>query len=276
MKRTVRWKLAPVEWAMVLLALLFLSPFYFVLINSFKSLGEIMLNSASWPTVYRWENFTNAWERIDLHVRFTNTLFITIAGNLGLIVLASMAAYRLARRQTKINGLLFALFISAMVIPFQSIMIPLIKVASWFQLNNSLPGIVICYYGLGVSLSIFFFRGFIRSIPLEIEESGRVDGCGPYYLYWKLVFPLLKPMSVTVLILNSLWMWNDFLLAQLMLQRNGLRTIQVAINSLFSEFLSQWDLALAALVISVLPLLLFFLLMQRFVIEGITAGAVKG
>jgi raffinose/stachyose/melibiose transport system permease protein len=163
-----------------------------------------------------------------------------------------------------------------MVIPFQAIMIPLVKVAKWFGLLSSLPGLMICYFGFGVSMSIFLYHGFIKSIPKEIEESAVVDGCTPYSVFWRIVFPLLKPITVTIILLNSLWIWNDFLLPLLILQKPELRTIPLATNSFFGQYTKQWDLALAALVMGISPIVLFFLAMQRHIIEGITAGSVKG
>jgi len=149
-------------------------------------------------------------------------------------------------------------------------------VASWFHLVKSIPGIVVSYFGFGVALSIFLFQGFIKSIPLEIEESAAIDGSSVYGIFWRIVFPLLRPMTVTVILLNTLWVWNDFLLPLIMLPTKNLRTIQLSINSLFGEYFNQWDIALAALVMGIVPLLIFFLALQRQIIEGISAGAVKG
>ncbi|SDE56200.1 raffinose/stachyose/melibiose transport system permease protein [Paenibacillus sp. UNCCL117] len=264
------------ELLLIVVALLFLAPFYFVVVNSLKSFAELLVNAASLPTTLVWENFAHAWKVLRFADTLTNTVIITAAGDIGLVLIASMAAYRLVRKPSRTHRALLTLFIAAMVIPFQAIMIPLVKVASWLHLVNSIPGVVICYFGLGVSFSIFLYQGFVRSIPLEIEESATVDGCTPYGVFWRIVFPLLKPMTVTIVLLNSLWMWNDFLLALIILQDKQLHTIQIAINSLFGEYTNQWDLALAALVMSMVPLLVFFLALQKHIIEGITAGAIKG
>ncbi|TDF99469.1 carbohydrate ABC transporter permease [Paenibacillus piri] len=265
-----------IEAVLIVLALGFLSPFYFVLVNSFKTYGELLLNAASLPNAIKWVNYTRAWDVLQFGLRFKNTVSIVILANIGLVVIASMTAYRLIRKPSRINKLLFSMFIAAMVIPFQAIMIPLVKVAAWTHLLNSIPGAVVCYLGLGVSLSIFLFQGYVKSVPLEIEESATMDGCTPYGIFWRIIFPLLKPMTVTVILLNTLWIWNDFLLSLIILQKQELRTIQVAINSLFAEYTNQWDLALAALTMSVIPLLAFFLLLQRQIIAGIMAGSVKG
>jgi raffinose/stachyose/melibiose transport system permease protein len=258
------------------LALLFLAPFYFVIVNSVKSFGDLLVNSASLPKSLHFENYSRVWEITKFPKVFTNSLIITVASNVGLVVISAMAAYRMVRVPSKFNKLLFLGFVSAMVIPFQSVMIPLVRVADWLNLMDSIPGLVICYFGFGVSLNLFLYHGFVKSIPREIEESAVVDGCSPFGVFWRIVFPLLKPMTVTVVLLNSLWIWNDFLLPLLILSSPDLRTIPLATYSFFGQYTKQWDLALAGLVLSVTPIVLFFLAMQRHIIEGITAGSVKG
>ncbi|WP_409347105.1 carbohydrate ABC transporter permease [Paenibacillus sp. MBLB4367] len=264
------------ELIAIAVALLFLVPFYFVLANSFKSFGDLLANSASLPKSFQLDNYTKVWSIMKFPKVFANSLMITVLSNVGLVVISSMAAYRLVRHPGRLNNILFACFVAAMVIPFQSIMIPLVRVADQFGLMDSIPGLVICYFGFGVSLNLFLYHGFIKSIPREIEESAVVDGCTPYGVFWRIVFPLLKPMSVTIVLLNSLWIWNDFLLPLLVLNSPELRTIPLATYSFFGQYTKQWDLALAALVLGVTPIVLFFLAMQKHIIEGITAGSVKG
>ncbi|RAV10594.1 carbohydrate ABC transporter permease [Paenibacillus contaminans] len=264
------------ELIAIALALLFLVPFYFVLVNSFKSFGDLLSNSASLPKTLQLDNYTRVWSIMNYPKAFVNSFMITVLSNVGLVVISSMAAYRLVRHPSRLNNLLFACFVAAMVIPFQSIMIPLVRVADQLGLMNSIPGLVICYFGFGVSLNLFLYHGFMKSIPREVEESAVVDGCTPYGVFWRIVFPLLKPMSVTIVLLNSLWIWNDFLLPLLVLNGPELRTIPLATYSFFGQYTKQWDLALAALVLGVTPIVLFFLAMQKHIIEGITAGSVKG
>lgn len=275
-KRKQRSRLIITQIGLIAVALLFLSPFYFVLVNSVKPLRDILVNAASLPEFMKWENYKNAWDVLNFPRMFKNTLLITVFGNIGIILISALAAYQLTRVQTRFNRLVLSLFIGAMVIPFQTIMIPLVKVAARINLTNSLTGVILCYLGLGVSFAIFLYQGFVRSIPLEIEEAARVDGCSSYGVFWRIVFPLLKSMTVTLVLLNSFWIWNDFLLPNIILQNPALRTIQIGINSLFGQYNNQWDLALAALVMSFVPILIFFLIMQRQIIEGISSGAVKG
>lgn len=257
-------------------AILFLIPFYFVGINSVKAFGDLLSNAAGWPDTFRFDNYSRVWDIMRFPSAFANSLLLTVLSNVGLIVFSAMAAYRMVRKPSRFNMVLLFLFVSAMVIPFQSIMIPLVKVASQLHLMNSIWGLVIAYFGFGVSLNIFLFHGFIKSIPKEIEESAVVDGCSPYGVFWRIVFPLLKPMTVTIVILNSLWIWNDFLLPLLFLYDPELRTIPLATYSFFGQYTKQWDLALAGLVMGITPIIIFFLLMQKHIIAGITAGSVKG
>jgi raffinose/stachyose/melibiose transport system permease protein len=260
----------------IVIALLFLIPFYFVIVNSLKSFAEILINSSSLPKKLYFGNYSKVWTIMNFPRVFLNSLLITVFSNVGLILISSLAAHRMVRFPTKFNQILFAAFVAAMVIPFQSIMIPLVRVADKAGLMNSIPGLVVCYLGFGVMLNVFLYHGFVKSIPKEIEESAVVDGSNPYGVFVRIVFPLLKPMSITIIILNSLWIWNDFLLPSLILNSPELRTIPLSTFSFFGQYTKQWDLALAALVLGVTPIVIFFLALQKHIIEGITAGSVKG
>lgn len=259
----------------LLLALLFLSPFYFLIVNSFKELGDILRNAASLPSEWGLDNFRKAWTAIDFPTVFLHSLTVTSLSVTGLVIVSSMAAYRIVRRPTPFNRLLFTAFVAAMIIPFQSVMLPLMRVTSIFELRGELYGIVVCYLGFGISLSMFLFHGFIKSVPLELEEAAVIDGCTPYGVFWRIVFPLLKPIVVTVIILNVLWIWNDYLLPVLIINVNY-TTIPLAIQKFFGQYLRKWDMAMAALTMSTVPIVVFFLLLQKHIVEGITAGSVKG
>ena len=261
---------------MVIIALIFLAPFYFLLVNSVKSLGDIMINAANWPTSFNWDNYSKAWEATRFPQALGNSLIITIISNLLIATFSSMASYRMVRHDTRFNRFLFMIFVAAMVVPFQSIMIPLMKVVGALGVNNSMVGLILAYMGLGIPLSVFLFHGFVKSIPLEIEEAAVVDGSSSYGVFWKIVLPMLKPMLVTVIILNSLWIWNDYLLPSLILQSPSLRTIPLATYSFFGQYSKQWDMALPALVLGITPIVIFFLSLQRYIVEGVAAGSVKG
>ncbi|MGG1324234.1 carbohydrate ABC transporter permease [Priestia megaterium] len=264
-----------VEILAVLLGLVFLVPFYYVLSNSLKSFAEILSNTSALPTTIQFQNFVNAFNQMNYLKVLSNSLIITVISNAVLVIFCSMAAYMLVRTKKKISSIIFMAFVAAMVIPFQSIMIPLVKVAGNLNLLNSIWGIVIMYLGFGSGMTIFLYHGFIKGIPVELEEAAIIDGCSRLGVFWRIVFPLLKPITVTVVILNSLWIWNDFLLPSLVLQDPELRTIPLATFFFFGQYTKQWDLALAALVISIAPLLIFFFAMQKHIVKGITSGSIK-
>ncbi|MGD6778578.1 carbohydrate ABC transporter permease [Sutcliffiella horikoshii] len=259
----------------ILLAILFLIPFYFVIINSVKSFSEILIDAAALPTEVLFSNYAKVWEIIQFPRAFWNSLIITVLSNIGIVLISSMAAWKMVRTPGKFSKILFVIIVSAMVIPFQTVMIPLMKLGGALNLINSIPGIVIMYFGFGVPLSLFLYHGFVKTVPVEIEEAARIDGCSQFGVFWKIVFPLLKPITVTVVILNTLWIWNDYLLPLLVLQTAELRTIPLATSSFFAQYTKQWDMGLAALMLGIAPIIIFFLFLQRHIIKGIAAGSVK-
>lgn len=269
------WRTFSVEIVAIVLGLAFLVPFYYVVSNSLKPFAEILTNTSALPKVLQFENYVRAFEMLDFFNVFKNSLIITVASNVVLVIFCSMAAYMLVRTKKKISNIIFMSFVAAMIIPFQSIMIPLIKTAGNFGLLNSMWGLVIMYLGFGSGMTIFLYHGFIKGIPVELEEAAIIDGCSRFGVFWRIVFPLLKPITVTIVILNSLWIWNDFLLPSLVLQDPELRTIPLATFFFFGQYTKQWDLALAALVLGIIPLLIFFFSMQKHIIKGITSGSIK-
>ncbi|MGM0883490.1 MAG: carbohydrate ABC transporter permease [Bacillota bacterium] len=265
------------EVAAIIIGLLFLSPVYFVLVNSVKDLGEILVDAASLPVTIHWNNYSKVWDIIDFPKVMFNSLQITVISVAGIVLVSSMTAYRLVRKPTLFNKILFNVFVASMIIPFQSVMLQLVRVTSLLELRGNLLGIVFCYLGFGLALSVFLFHGFIKTVPLEIEEAAVVDGCTPYGVFFKIVFPLLRPIMVTIIILNCLWIWNDYLLPVLVIGGNKeLLTIPLAITRFFGQYTKQWDMALAGLAIGVTPIIVFFLVLQKYIVEGITAGSVKG
>ncbi|WP_059051155.1 carbohydrate ABC transporter permease [Paenibacillus senegalimassiliensis] len=269
-------RLLTTEIIMGIVALVFLSPFYFLFVNSVKPFGEIMSDSASWPKVIQWENYAKAWELTRFPQAFTNSLIITVISVGVLALISAMGAYRMVRSNTLFNRILFMLFIASMVIPFQTIMMPLLRVVNELGVNNSHFGLIMTYLGLGAPMAVFLFHGFVKSIPREIEEAATVDGCTGISVFFRIVLPMLKPMLMTTIVLNCLWVWNDYLLPSLILQRPEMRTIPLATFSFFGQYSKQWDIALPALVLGITPVVIFFLFLQRYIVEGIAAGSVKG
>jgi raffinose/stachyose/melibiose transport system permease protein len=259
----------------ITVALIFLIPFYFVLVNSVKPFAAILIDAAAWPEEFLFSNYSKVWDIINFPRAFWNSLIITVFSNIGLVIISSMAAWKMVRTPGKFSKILFILFVSAMVIPFQTVMIPLMKLGGALHLTNSIPGLVIMYFGFGVPLSLFLYHGFVKTVPVEIEESAMIDGASQFAVFWRIVFPLLKPITVTVIILNTLWIWNDYLLPLLVLQDAELRTIPLAASSFFAQYTKQWDMGLAALVLGITPIIIFFLFLQKHIIKGIAAGSIK-
>lgn len=275
-KKNSKLVLILLEVLTLILALVCLTPFYFLIANAMKPFRDIALNPAALPKELFFDNFINAFEILHYPKVFMNSLIITVSANIALVVTGSMAAYRLVRHNSAFNKFLFILFISAMVIPFQSIMIPMVMVTNKLGWINTYHGILFAYIGFGVPFTMFLFHGFIKSIPIDIEEAAVVDGCSSLGVFFRIIFPLLKPVIVTVIILNGLWIWNDFLLPLLVIPGENMKTIPLAINSFFSQYTKKWDLAMAALVMSIIPVVVLFLAMQKYIIEGIVSGSVKG
>ncbi|QGQ44389.1 carbohydrate ABC transporter permease [Metabacillus sediminilitoris] len=275
MKKNYGKRIFLLEIFAIILGLIFLVPFYFVIVNSVKGFSEILIDAAALPKEILFSNYAKVWEIISFQDAFLNSLIITVFSVTGIVLISSMAAWKMVRTPGKLSKFLFILFVSAMVIPFQTVMIPLMKLGGMLGIMNSIPGIVIMYFGFGVSLSLFLYHGFVKTIPQEIEESARIDGCSQFGVFWRIVFPLLKPITVTVIILNTLWIWNDYLLPLLVLQDAELRTIPLATSSFFAQYTKQWDMGLAALVMGIAPVIVFFLFLQKHIIKGIAAGSIK-
>ncbi|MFD1780995.1 carbohydrate ABC transporter permease [Fredinandcohnia salidurans] len=264
------------EIIMIALALLFISPLYLVIVNAFKGYDEVLTSTAALPKAFNFDNFVTVWEQLNFPVVFMNTAIITVVSVAGILLISSMAAHRLVRSPGKVSNIIFFLIVSAMIIPFQTMMIPLVKVASNFNMIDSIPGLIMMYFGFGVPLAVFLYHGFIKGIPVELEEAAAIDGAGPFRTFFRIVFPLLTPITVTIGILHTLWIWNDFLLPYLMLGSPDKQTISLASYIYFGQYMTQWNYALAALTLAIIPVIILYLFLQRFIIEGIAAGAVKG
>lgn len=260
---------------LIVLAVLFLTPFWFVVVNSFKTMGEITANNAALPSSLYLENFQAALESITYFKSLLNTFLITVFSNLGWILVAPMGAYYIDRVGGKFCKVLFALIVASMSIPFQAVMIPMVVVGRTFHLINSIPGVVIIYVGLAIPFAVFMSIGALRYVPKEIEEAAFIDGCSRFQTFWRIVFPLMQSTIVTVTILNTFWFWNDFLLPQILLQNKNARTLQLAIYQLFGDNVYQWNIIMPALLLAILPIVIFFIAMQQKIVEGVAAGAVK-
>lgn len=275
------YKLGILEILGWIILIIYMIPFYLMFINSFKSRREIFNNTTSFPEIFKLDNYITAFERMDMLNAFKNSFIITGFSLLFIVLFSSMASWVLARDKSKKSKIIFYLFVSAMIVPFQAVMLPLVRWMSIlkipalnFRLLGTHYGSIFMYIGFGASMSIFLYHGFINSIPVEIEEAAIIDGCSKWQVYRKIVFPLLKPITVTVMVLNGIWIWNDFLLPFLTI--NGkITTIPLAMNNFFGAFSKQWELAMAALVMAIIPMIIFYFFVQKYIIKGIVQGSIK-
>ncbi|MFF2907546.1 MULTISPECIES: carbohydrate ABC transporter permease [Bacillales] len=251
-------------------------PIYMAIINSFKTQGEIFKSILSLPTQLHFENYSQAFAKIHLFNSVKNSVIVSVVGIGGILLFASMAGYKLSRTSGKLSSALFFLFIASMLVPFHSIMISLSRVTRTLDVQGSVFGLGLIYIGLGVNMAVFLYHGFVKGIPKELEESAHMDGCGEFQTFFRIILPLLLPITVTIGILDFLWIWNDFLLPLLMLTDVNKYTLILSTNMLFGEYNKEWSLILAALVLTAIPVVIIYAFFQRFIMEGITEGAVKG
>jgi raffinose/stachyose/melibiose transport system permease protein len=257
---------------MVACALVFFYPVIYVILNAFKPDAQITIDPMGLPKAFYLDNFIRAWTAMEFPRVFLNTLVITVFGLVGIILTSSMAAYMLARTDTKLSWAIYGYFVLALVIPFQIIMVPVAVLAADLNLM-SIPGIIPMYWGLGCPTAIFMFHGFVKGVPRELEESAAIDGAGQFYIFFQIVFPLLKTIVATVAVIDALWLWNDFLLPLIVVKQGTIQLAQMMFNG---QFLKEYGAMTASLTLSALPIVAFYLALQKYIIKGIAAGAVKG
>lgn len=276
-----------------IISIIWISPILIVLLNSFKRKAYIFKNPFGISTHSisdGWDKFTqgiskamcgllnysNGLKKTDFFQCFGYSLFITVGSVIVIIVCTSMCAWYITRVHTKFTKTMYVLCLFSMIVPFQMVMFTLSKFANILHLSNPL-GIIVVYLGFGAGLAVFMFTGFIKGIALEIEEAAMIDGCNPLQTYFRVVFPILKPTAITVSILEAMWVWNDYLLPSLVLNINKYKTIPIAIQYLKqSHGTIDWGAMMAVLVLAILPIVIFYLFCQKYIIEGVIAGAVKG
>ncbi len=263
-----------------ILVVVFVTPIFFVLMNSFKGRFFISDRPFALPLGELFagvENYIRGIDRADFFSAFGWSTFITVISVAVIVLFTSMTAWYITRVKTKSSELMYYIFVFSMVVPFQMIMFTMSKLADMLKLNNPL-GMVVLYLGFGAGLSVFMFCGFVKGIPLEIEEAAMMDGCNPVKTYFQIVLPILKPTAITVAILNAMWIWNDYLLPYLVIGvGTPYKTIPVAVQYLMGSYgAKDYGALMALLVLSIIPIIVFYLFCQKYIIEGVVAGAVKG
>ena len=263
---------------LLLMAIAFIFPVFVVIINSFKQRFSIAQSPFTLPNTETFTGFSNYIEGIKttgFPMAFFWSLFITVISVLAIIIFTSMTAWYITRVKTIFNKILYYSFVFSMIVPFQMVMFTMSKTANVLNLDNPL-GIVIIYLGFGSGLSVFMFSGFVKSVPITIEEAAIIDGCNTLKLFWNVVFPILKPTAITVAILNTMWIWNDYLLPYLVIG-NDYKTIPIAVQYLKGGYGSvDMGAMMAMLVLSIIPVVAFYLSSQKYIIKGVASGAVKG
>lgn len=257
------------------LLILFLVPFALVLLNSFKPNKEIILSPLALPKEINLQGYVKAFGSMNYVQTFSNSLVITVLSIVFIILFAVMCAYFFARNNWKINKIIFSIMVTSMIIPFQTIMIPVVRNFSAVNAVDNIFMVVVFYVGAHISMAVFMFQGFIKGIPVELDEAATIDGCGQFQILFKIVFPLLKPIISTVAVLDILAIWNDFLLPYILLQSNRLKTLPLMTYSFFGQYSVDYSLVCSGLIMSILPVIIIYIFLQKQIIEGVVAGAIK-
>lgn len=270
----------------VVLFLITLFPFFIVVINSAKASLEIVTDPIAFPEKWSqlFENIKTIWTSQSIRYRSSvyTSAIITLSSLIAISVFSAMAAWVLVRRKTKMSTFIFLLFISGLIIPFQVVMFPLVSLFRMInetfgiQMLRTYHGMIFAYIGFGAPLAVFMFHGFIKSIPLELEEAALIDGCSKPQIFFKIIMPILKPIFVTISILNAIWIWNDFLLPSLVLGiGQNIQTIPLAIAAFAGSFVKKWDLIMTAVLMAATPIVIGFLIGQKHIIKGMVSGSIK-
>ena len=263
---------------LVILAVIFLAPIFIILFNSFK--GKLYISDAPFklPTAETFvgmQNYIDGLSKTGFLSAFGWSIFITFFSTIVIVLFTSMTGWYITRAKNKVSTVLYFIFVFSMIVPFQMVMFTMSKVANMLSLDNPI-GLIVLYLGFGAGLSIFMFSGFVKSIPIDIEEAALIDGCNPIKTFFLIVLPLLKPICITVAILNVMWIWNDYLLPSLVL-KSDYKTIPMAVQYLRGGYGAiDMGAMMAVLVLAIIPIIIFYLTCQKYIIEGVAAGADKG
>ncbi len=266
----------------ILMCLGYLFPIYLIVTNSFKSRAEMYENMVALPSSFSLQYYLSAVGKMNFATSLLNSIVLTVVSIVIIVVLSAMTAWMFVRSDNKLSKLFFSILIATMLIPFQTIMMPLMQEMNWIgkatgiPMTDSIPGLIFMYIGFGAGMGVFLYHGFIKSIPISLEEAAIIDGCSTWKLFWKIVFPILKPTTMTLIILDVIWIWNDYLLPSLTLKSTINRTIPISTAKFFGQYTISWNEAMAALVITIIPVAIFYLAAQKYIVKGVAAGAVKG
>ena len=267
---------ALLEIITVIFSVIYIIPVLLVLTNSLRTLGEILKNPFKLPTELYLDNVEYVFNTMNYGRALMNTVSISVAVVLLCILFSSMVGWMLTRDNSRLSHVIMALLMSSLMVPFQSFMIPIAKLAANMHINDSRLGYIWIQVTLYIPMGVFMYTGFVKSVPASLEEAARLDGASVFQVFFKVAFPLMKPITASIAVLYSLWIWNDYMLASIMLHSESKKTITLSIYSFFSMYNNRWDYAITAVAFSVIPISILYILLQKYVIAGVTAGAVKG
>ncbi len=262
---------------LLLIMLLFSFPIVMAVLTSLKTEQEISQSVLSLPEKLQFTNYVDAMEKSGFARSLLNSCIVTFPSVVLIVICSAMGGYAIARHSS--NNRIFKgldkVYLASLMVPFQILMIPVYKMFKTLHLQNSLFGMILILTGTSIAYATFLYVGFVKSIPRELEDAAMIDGCGPYKTFFLVVFPLLKPITATVAALHVMWLWNDFNIALILLQKEEVRTLTVKQYYFFGQYTAKYGMAFAASILSMLPVVIFFILAQRYLIEGISAGSVK-
>ena len=268
---------AVVQVLMTMLAALFLAPLFIIVNYSFKTKKELYINSPlSLPQSFQLDNYVKAIDKLNMGTTYINTFIYTAVSVFVLAMLCGITAWAIARCKHRFFKFCYIYFIVGILIPYQALFLPIYTIGFKMHLTNTRFGIIFMYVATGISFGVFLMNSFMSTVPVELEEAARIDGCSVFKTYFSIVLPLLKPAMATLIIMQAFQIWNDYLLASLYVSKKQLKTLTVAIQSLFSAQTSDYTTAMAAIVLSVLPIAVLFMCLQKYFIKGMTVGADKG
>ena len=272
-----RLYLVILEIIIVIIGIIYIYPVFLMFMNSVKPFREVVTDVIALPSKIEWKNYSYVIDKMNYWSLFLNNVIITVIGIAGIVFFSSFTAYIIERRPNKYTNFIHTLIITPMLIPFQTIMITLLKVMNVLHLSGSIWGLGIQYWGFGIPMATFIYCNFLHTIPKEIDESAKIDGASTIRTFFSVIFPLLKNVTITVIVLDVMWIWNDFLLPLLMVNSSAkTKTLVLSAYTFVGQFNTQWQYAMASMVLAIVPSIIVFVLLQKYIIEGVVAGAVKG
>ncbi|MFB5267144.1 carbohydrate ABC transporter permease [Paenibacillus enshidis] len=257
-------------------AIINIFPLFWMVVDSFKTEQEYAQNPFSLPTVLQFSNYAKAWEVANMNVYFLNSVIITLASLVLTVLLGALAAYFLSRFQFKLRGITYGLFLLGMIVPIHATLIPIFIIMQKLHLLDSMMSLILPYTAFHLSLTIFILEGFMKGFPKDLEESGVMDGAGVFRIFWSIILPITRPAMATVVILNFIYNWNEYLFALVLINSSELKTLPLGLANFVGIETASLTLQMAALTIALIPILIFYLLLQKQLVNGMTAGSVKG